>query len=401
MIWVRMFILGLGFFAISAVWPMYNSYMPLFYGHFIGSLSAVGAIMGIDNVLGLTMQPYFGALSDQTRTRFGRRIPFLLVGMPLAAVLLGLLPYTRDIGLLPLLLSTIVMNVMMAVFRSPTVALMPDVVPAHLRSQANGIINFMGGLGAIVSILVGSKLYERDPHLPFVFVGGMMLVVAVIFLLWIREPAESAETVEETPAALKEAFVSLFRIRDPQVLLLMAAIFLWTFAEQGLETWFTTYGTRVLGLSAGDASGKLRFFLVSFVFLTLPVGFLSGWVGRRRAMSLGAVLLAVGVGLIGFVPALLLPALVTAGAGWALVIVNAYPAMVQLAGPAQVGTFTGMYYVAGPLAAAISPTVFGSVVDILGWPAAFGMAVVAFLLAAVTVLRVDGADVSPADAKAA
>jgi len=153
----RTFLLGLGFFGVSVIWAMYNAYVPIFLKENFNLRSTIiGLVMTIDNILAILLLPYLGALSDRTRTHLGRRRPFILVGSALALVFFLLIPAANAFQRLGLMMLTIVaMNLSMALFRSPVIALMPDITPSHFRSQANGIINFMGGLGALLVFFGG------------------------------------------------------------------------------------------------------------------------------------------------------------------------------------------------------------------------------------------------------
>jgi MFS family permease len=159
------FILGFGFFAISLCASLYDSFVPVFLHRFIDKAWLIGFLMTMDNYIGLILQPFVGALSDRTDTRLGRRMPYIVVCMPVAAVLVSLIP--NHWSLPSLLVIIVVYNVIMAAFRSPTIALMPDITPPHLRSKANGVINLMGGLGAVIAYLVGSRLYTVNEAYPF------------------------------------------------------------------------------------------------------------------------------------------------------------------------------------------------------------------------------------------
>ena len=163
--WWRVAVLGSGYLGTQVVWTLYNAYLPNFYGAYVASNALIGLVMTLDNIAALTVQPYFGALSDRVQTPLGRRMPFLLIGVPLTALGLVLLP--RAQGLLPLLLATLLMNVGISIYSSPAVALMPDVTPPALRARANGIIMVMGGLGALLAIFVLSPSFDRSRVLPF------------------------------------------------------------------------------------------------------------------------------------------------------------------------------------------------------------------------------------------
>lgn len=401
---LRTLVLGLGFMAISAVGPLYDYFMPLYYGKYIANFALIGALMGIDNVLALTVQPYFGALSDQTRTRFGRRIPYLLAGFPSSALFLLLVPFVAGSGLGLLVAVTILLNLSLAMYRSPTIALMPDLIPSERRSQANGIINFMGGIGATFTLVGGSMLARIGGEpLPFVTVTILLIVVVVIFFFWIREPAAAGTQVDETPRNLLDAAARLVSIRDGRVWTMIGAIFFWTMGFQAGMSWFSTYAVNELGMASSSGMLVLGSFSGTFLVMAIPIGFLSGRIGRRRVMAAGATLLAVSLGSLNFAPGMahLLASLVVGGLGWACIIVNAYPAMVELAPAGQTGTYTGIYYIASQLAAIVAPAAFGSVIRALGWPGMWVGLLVVFGVAAFIVARARGIEPQGAAPRAA
>jgi len=179
----RLLLLGFGFLGISIVWPLYNAYVPIFLKDFNLSSTAIGFVMTIDNIFAIILLPLLGALSDQTRTRFGRRMPYILIGAPLAALTFSLIPLTRSWHVLWLMMLNIIfMNFFMALFRSPVIALMPDITPPEKRSQANGVINFMGGVGALLAYFGGKPLYDADFGLPF-YVGAILMLIACMLVV--------------------------------------------------------------------------------------------------------------------------------------------------------------------------------------------------------------------------
>jgi maltose/moltooligosaccharide transporter len=140
--WKKIFLIGFGFFTITLAWAVYNTYVPVFLEKLIKSSTIIGLIMTIDNFFGIILQPFFGNLSDKTNNKFGRRMPYLIIGIPLSALFFIFIP--MHTGILMLILSVMGMNLFMSIYRSPAVALMPDSTPPHFRSKANGVINFMG-----------------------------------------------------------------------------------------------------------------------------------------------------------------------------------------------------------------------------------------------------------------
>jgi maltose/moltooligosaccharide transporter len=179
----RIFLLGFGFFGVSVIWSTYNAFVPIFLSQRFGlSAGLVGIFMVLDNIAGLLIQPPVGAWSDRLRTKIGRRLPFIALGAPLSALAFGFIPVA---SFLPLFVaSTMSLILSMAFWRTPVIALMPDITPSKYRSQANGIINFMGGLGAVVSYFVGSKLFAVNEAYPF-WLGSVLVVVACLLVLFL------------------------------------------------------------------------------------------------------------------------------------------------------------------------------------------------------------------------
>lgn len=368
--WGKTFALGFGFLAISAVWPLYDSYMPAFLGKFISSSALIGAIMGLDNVLGFTLQPWFGSLSDRTQTRWGRRRPYLLTGMPIAALSLIALIWTHDAGLIPLLVTTGVLNLSMSLFRSPTVALMPDLTPPSLRSQANGIINLMGGIGAAIVLQVGKMVYPLNGGYPFAVAAAIMVIVFFLFLLAIREPAvpEGDSGVEETPQSLVASLTYLVRNREQNTLRLLAAIFCWFVAYQSVNTWFTTYSVQRFQVQVNTASGALLAYTAAFILGALPAGYIGSKFGRRNTISVGLAGMVLSFLAMHFLTSLsqMTIVLVVAGLFWALININSYPMVVQLCNPKDTGTFTGLYYIFQGVGGIAGPFLTGVLFDAYG-----------------------------------
>ncbi len=183
----KIFLLGFGFFGTSVIWSVYNAFVPIFLANKFGlSAGLIGFFMTLDNIAALFIQPPVGAWSDRLRTPIGRRMPFILVGAPISALAFGLIPVAAVLPLFVAGTSTLLLS--MALWRTPVVALMPDVIPSRFRSQANGIINFMGGIGAIIAFLVGGSLYKSNPAFPFWMGSALVIVAALFVLIFVKEP---------------------------------------------------------------------------------------------------------------------------------------------------------------------------------------------------------------------
>lgn len=383
----RVLLLGFGFLSITMAWSLFNSYVPIFLRDFVHSTALVGIVMSLDNVAGVTLQPWFGARSDRTRTRIGRRLPYLAVGMPLAAVSLSLLPLAGSLWVL--IAAILAVDLSMSIFRAPTVALMPDITPPGHRSRANGIINFMGGIGAVIATFGGSILYRQDRAYPFFFAGAVMLVVLVLLLRVVREPQEPVSTAgAEMPRGLWRLAASLPSENRPLMWALFA-LFGWSLGQSALEAFLTTYVVTVLGWHESDGAFLMTFFGLAYLLSALPGGWVGERVGTRRVLATGLLAMAVIVACAPLIrtPVALGAGLAAAGVAWGFVTVNAYPLIVQMGNERTVGASTGLYYLATSLAASLGPPLSGSVMDVLGNTSLFGFSSVAFLVALLCIRR--------------
>lgn len=387
----KTWLLGLGFLSISMTWALYNAFVPLFLANYLKSAAMIGFMMTIDNYFAMFLQPWIGHRSDKTRSKYGRRMPYLLIGMPLGAVFATLIPLHT--GFVALVLFMVLMNLSMSIFRSPTVALMPDITPENSRTKANGIINFMGGLGSILAFGLGAPLYKQAPYLPFLCAGLVMLFSLVILKSFIKEPIaltgygdgssnpfqEERET--RSPIRIKDQF-------DRTTLFILGAIFFWFVAYQGVEALFTLYGTKYIGMSDNDAAFSLTFFSLAFLAFALPSGWLGAKYGKKRIIALGVLgLFVIFVSLVFVKSVLLLRVLlVVGGLFWACININSYPWIVATGREESIGTRTGIYYFVSSLAAISSPPVLGWIIDMFGYPALFASASLGMLLAALCLI---------------
>ena len=206
----RTALVGLGFLAISAFWQLYDFTVPLILKdtYALGD-TASGLVMAMDNIAALVLLPLFGSLSDRCRMKMGRRMPFLLFGSMGAAALALLLPLVVNTSPLYVFLILLALTlIVMGVFRSPTVALMPDVTPRPLRSRANAIINLMGAIGAASMLLLTNFLIVQradgssDYTWLYVSVAAVLVICAWTVKLTIpeRELAAQAEAACPTEA---------------------------------------------------------------------------------------------------------------------------------------------------------------------------------------------------------
>jgi maltose/moltooligosaccharide transporter len=383
----KIFLLGFGFFGVSVIWGVYNAFVPIFLADKFHLAPAwIGFFMTLDNIAALFIQPPVGAWSDRLRTKIGRRLPFILAGAPVSAVAFGLIPLA---GILPLFVAcTSTLLLSMAIWRTPVVALMPDITPSAKRSQANGIINFMGGIGTIIALQTGGTLYKLSPNFPFWMGSVLVILAALMVFLFIREPKNYDESEREP-----NIFTSLREVlsdKDKSALRIFLAIFFWFIGYAAVETFFTLYAKKHLGLNEGDGATLLSVLPLLFVIFAIPSGIIASKIGRRVTISIGLVMMtAILICLYLFPPAALLapltrlplvgiplaeggPRMLTlagvflmfAGVAWSFVNINSLPMVVDMTSSGRIGTYTGLYYLFSTLSAIVGPNVNGWIIQL-------------------------------------
>ncbi len=410
----RIATLGLGLFAAQFAWVVYNTYVPIFLqggsAHF-GSGAALpgfgltatqaGIIMTFDNVAALFLEPLTGAFSDHTHTRFGRRLPFLLAGMPAAALGMALIPLALS-NLLPVFLaSLLVMVIAMACWRAPLFALMADLTPSAGRSQANGMLNLMAGLGGVLAFMIGSQLFAIYPAFPF-WSAALLCLAACGLILWkVHEPVASAFHITQAGPnfahRLMDWFSALSPARRRSTFFLALAVFFYMLGFHPIEAFFSSYGVTVLKLSAANSGLVLSAAYVAFIVFAVPSGRLAARIGRKRTVFLGLILFALALLAAFFipVPAVLVGLMALGGLAWALIDINAFP-MVLDSAPGADGAATGVYFVATTLAATAGPILNGWLIDLSGrnYSLIFLIGPLFFLFSFVCMLRVTHGEVS-------
>ncbi|HHX07968.1 MAG TPA: SLC45 family MFS transporter [Chloroflexi bacterium] len=378
----KLFLIGFGFFGTSVLWSLYNTYVPILLEQkFFLDSAQIGFFMSLDNIAALFIQPPVGAWSDRLRTKLGRRLPFILIGAPISAVAFGLVPLASS---LPLFVACTVTTILaMAFWRTPVVALMPDVTPSRLRSQANGIINFMGGLGLVLGTSIGAMLVKQNQALPFWFGSLLVLIAAALVLIFVREPKVYEDNPNVEKPDLWKSLKDLFTSKYDGAIRIFLAIFFWFIAYNAIEAFLSLYGINHLGLDQSGAGKLITSVGFSFLLFAIPAGFIGAKFGRKRTIGVGLlimifVLLATYflpketlIQVHGRLPILgdiftLTILLLLAGIGWACININSLPVVVDLTDPIHIGTFTGLYYLFSTLAAIAGPNINGWIVKLTG-----------------------------------
>lgn len=445
----RTILVGLAFLSICSFWQMYDNLVPLILkGTFHLDESLTGMIMAADNVLALFLLPLFGGLSDRTNTRLGRRTPYILAGTAGAVVLMNLLPMldnsyfrlnsaladVQDIDqaaaiarscqfrLVSFVIVLGLLLIAMGTYRSPAVALMPDVTPKPLRSKANAIINLMGAVGGVLYLGISVVLYPGEKtrglvHVDyqplFILVSVIMLAAVAVLLLTIREPklAEENRALEkkhpEWNLAEDDGSGSevLPRPVKKSLVFLLASIALWYAGYNGVTTWFSTYVAEVMGEGIGGTNTCLMVATVGAIVSYIPIGVVASKFGRRRTIQAGVILLAACF-VAGFlmthnshtITAPMYVAFALVGLAWAAINVNSLPMVVEMCKGSDVGKFTGYYYTASMTAQVITPVLAGTLMKHISYQVLFPYAAFFVAMSFVTMLFVRHGD-SKAEAK--
>ncbi len=376
----KTFLLGFGFFGVSVIWTVYNAFVPLFLaGKFSLGPGLIGFFMTLDNVAALFIQPPVGAWSDRLRTPIGRRMPFILIGAPIGAAVFGLIPLASVLPLFVACTSTLLLS--MALWRTPVVALMPDITPSPFRSQANGIINLMGGVGAIVATLGGSALYKLNPAYPFWLGSALVIAATLLVFALVKEPREYEASAQEP--GMWQSLRQVWQEEDKSALRLLSAIFFWFLGYTAVEAFFSLYAVNHLKLDAADGVRLLGQLSLIFVLFALPAGYIGATLGRRITIVAGIALLSLMMLAMFFFPVstlttqlFVLPVLgsvpvvgvmlMVAGAAWAMININSLPMVVDMTNAARIGTYTGLYYLFSTLSAIAGPNVNGWIIQLTG-----------------------------------
>ena len=420
----RVLLVGMAFFLISAFWQAYDAIVPLILtNHFGLPQSVSGAVMSIDNVLAVFLLPIFGAFSDKVNTKLGKRTPFILFGSVIAMISFICLTFidnyqlaqvaaqgipqlqqgtltdeqffeevrrltvqiTMDTPLpfLGFIATLLVVLLAMATFRSPAVALMPDVTVKPLRSKANAIINLTGTAGGILVLVLGMIFATSKNHYMqytgyVVAVVAIMLTGLIVFLISVKEkkwatemqeeslrlgleevPEDNATTTEKRKLSMGE-FKSL--------MLILASVALWYVGYNSITSKYSVYATNILGF---DFNFTLIIAQAAAIVSYIPVGLIASRIGRRKSILAGILILSTAFFIGNFITSstpewIMYPVFILAGIGWATINVNSFPMVVELARGGDVGKYTGYYYTASMMAQIIAPILSGILYDQIG-----------------------------------
>lgn len=398
--------IGLAFLSICAFWQMYDNIIPLILKDTFGlGETLTGVIMAADNILALFLLPFFGSMSDKIDTRIGKRMPFILAGTGLAFIFLMLLPAAdRSHNLILFIVALFGVLLSMGLYRSPAVALMPDLTPKPLRSKANAVINLMGAVGGVyalimIRLLVGAG--ESPDYLPlFLSIGLLMLLsVAVLYFTISEKKARIGISAEEEPGSEGPASTAeLPKEVKRSLIFILLSVALWYIAYNAVTTAFSRYATHVWGMEHGGYANCLMVATVVAIISYIPIGSLSSRIGRKKTILIGVVLLAFCYLCASFYNSFhftmnIFFAII--GFAWAAISVNSLPMVVEIAASGDVGKYTGYYYTFSMAAQVVTPILSGFLLEHVSYRTLFPYALVFSILAFLTMTMVKHGDSKP------
>lgn len=407
----RTVLIGLAFMSILAFWQFYDQIIPIILEeHYHQSTFITNCIMAIDNILAIFMLPLFGNISDKTKTRYGKRTPYIFCGTIGAVICMGVLAaITNHAGFIPFVSVLLILLIIMSIYRSPAVAYMPDVTPKPLRSKGNAIVNLVGYIGGIFSTVAIMFLVKRDPvtsqyksFVPiFMTIGAFMLITVLIMVIFVNEN----KVVEETRDEVKkyenaEETVSKTEVgRDVKksLVFMLLSVALWYMAYNAVTTSFSRYFDNKFGVDAGGSSLYMTVATIVAIISFVPIGAVSSKFGRKITILLGVMLMAVNYLIAYFISPGIIMYIVfgLVGVGWAAINVNSLPMVVDMCKETQVGSFTGYYYAFSMAGQIITPILSGAVITKFGYSSMFPYAVIFSVLALITMLFVKHGDSKP------
>ncbi len=413
----RTFFIGMAFMSIAAFWQLYDNIIPLILQNNFGlGETLTGGIMAVDNILALFLLPLFGALSDRVNTKHGKRTPFIVGGTILAVLLMMILPYAAKTTNFPLFFISLgLVLIAMGTYRSPAVALMPDLTPKVHRSSANAVINLMGAVGGITTLLFIRLLVAKGslPDYTIVFLAvAIFMVVAIIILVTMIKERKLLDKIADSPdykddrieKTQQEDVGDMPKDVKRSLYFILASIFLWFTAYNAVTTAFSRYATRVWGMEGGSFAGALMVATGAAIISYIPIGYISSKIGRKKTIMIGIVTMTTSYffGYFFLEPSPMINVVFAfTGFGWAAINVNSYPMVVEMSKRGDIGKYTGLYYTFSMAAQVFTPIFSGFLLENISYRTLFPYAVVFSLLSLSTMLFVKHGDSRPPKKKSA
>lgn len=397
----RTLLVTLPFAGALAFWQAYDGIIPLILRDtfHLGDTLA-GAVMALDNVCALFLLPFFGSISDRCHSRLGRRTPFILVGSLLAALLIPLLAVADQMRSLPFFFTVLcLVLVVLSSYRSPCVALMPDVTPRPIRAKADAFNSLMAaasGVVILISISLAVPDVEHPNYMPvFLIISAIIILCTVLFAVFFREKkAVEKMHTESLAMGISEADMDASdeggkeketdAVVRRSLLGILLCVFFYFMASNAVTSAFSKYASQVWGAGGGSfANFQLVATMVTLISY-MPMANISCRIGRKLTTYIGIGLMCFGGFCILMTPGyspLIYVFVSISGVGMGTVATTIYPMIMEVASEKTTGRYTGYYYTASMSAQIITPILSGAVMEFIGYRYLYLYAIVCALLA--------------------
>lgn len=404
----RTLLVTLPFAGALAFWQAYDGIIPLILRDtfHLGDTLA-GAVMALDNVCALFLLPFFGSISDRCHSRLGRRTPFILVGSLLAALLIPLLAVADQMRSLPFFFTVLcLVLVVLSSYRSPCVALMPDVTPRPIRAKADAFNSLMAaasGVVILISISLAVPDVEHPNYMPvFLIISAIIILCTVLFAVFFREKkAVEKMHTESLAMGISEADMDASdeggkeketdAVVRRSLLGILLCVFFYFMASNAVTSAFSKYASQVWGAGGGSfANFQLVATMVTLISY-MPMANISCRIGRKLTTYIGIGLMCFGGFCIFMTPGyspLIYVFVSISGVGMGTVATTIYPMIMEVASEKTTGRYTGYYYTASMSAQIITPILSGAVMEFIGYRYLYLYAIVCALLAALPLVMV-------------
>lgn len=404
----RTLLVTLPFAGALAFWQAYDGIIPLILRDtfHLGDTLA-GAVMALDNVCALFLLPFFGSISDRCHSRLGRRTPFILVGSLLAALLIPLLAVADQMRSLPFFFTVLcLVLVVLSSYRSPCVALMPDVTPRPIRAKADAFNSLMAaasGVVILISISLAVPDVEHPNYMPvFLIISAIIILCTVLFAVFFREKkAVEKMHTESLAMGISEADMDASdeggkeketdAVVRRSLLGILLCVFFYFMASNAVTSAFSKYASQVWGAGGGSfANFQLIATMVTLISY-MPMANISCRIGRKLTTYIGIGLMCFGGFCIFMTPGyspLIYVFVSISGVGMGTVATTIYPMIMEVASEKTTGRYTGYYYTASMSAQIIMPILSGAVMEFIGYRYLYLYAIVCALLAALPLVMV-------------
>jgi len=380
---VKMIVLGAGWFGANFFWGFHSASMPLFLRDFTNLKFKISLVLSLAGVTGCLVPPIVGYFSDRTRVRFGRRTPYIFIGMLGVLLCVASLPHMGAFAGVVLVAG--MMYFFIGIAQVPYMSLLPDVTPPEQRSTASGVMNLLGSIGLIIYFLIGSGLWDKHPLAVFNIVAIVSFVPSLITISFIKEP-KIPEREGPNGILLIEHIRGV--VKETHAMRFLAAHFFWWLAFWMVTTFVTLFAVEVFKVKEGTSMLAPLTFSVVSTLMVLPLGMLGDRFNRKKILSCMIAFWA-GVQILMALSQNFAHVLIVQGLGgipFAAMMGVGYAFYLDLIPEERTAEFVGIYVISMAAPQIFGPMIGGKLIDVFGYRSIFPVASI-FLLVGLVIFQ--------------